>query len=192
MVCVSVAIWVGGRAAGSLCAAGTLGLDWTPSLLGLPSWTLLTDSSLREMLWEEDDSMALYTLIHMSSVSFCSLSNSLRMSLLLMPMTIRSLQITCRGLLGSKIWEAVHIHKISPALKRDRDHENPTILLHLLSCDPQVMWPSHCTIGKVHVTWVKCLVCFNRVSERYIHSYILYLVWKGIMCILWLCKEYFD
>ena len=32
---------------------------------------------------------------------------------------------------------------------------------------------SHSTIEKVHVTWMKRLVCFNLVSERYIHSYIM-------------------
>ena len=35
-----------------------------------------------------------------------------------------------------------------------------------------VMWPCHSIIEKVHATWTKCLVCFNFVSERYIHSYI--------------------
>ena len=39
-----------------------------------------------------------------------------------------------------KIWEALHSHKRSLALNRDRGHEIPTILLQLLSHDPEVMW----------------------------------------------------
>ena len=32
---------------------------------------------------------------------------------------------------------------------------------------------SHSTIEKVHFTWMKRLVCFNLVSERYLHFYIM-------------------
>ena len=38
-----------------------------------------------------------------------------------------------------KIREALHIHKRSPALNRDRGQEIPAILLQLLSRDPPVM-----------------------------------------------------
>ena len=67
-----------------------------------------------------------------------------------------------------KIWEALHIHKRSPTINLDRGHEIPLILLQLLSRDPH-----HSTIKKVQVTWMKRLVCFNLVSERYIHFYIM-------------------
>ena len=41
-----------------------------------------------------------------------------------------------------KIREAPQIHKRSPALNRDQDHEITPILLQLLSRDPQIMWPA--------------------------------------------------
>ena len=43
---------------------------------------------------------------------------------------------------------------------------SPPSYSQLLSRDPQVMRPA-----KSHLTWTKCLVCFNLVSEIYIHSY---------------------
>ena len=51
---------------------------------------------------------------------------------------------------------------------RDPAHPTPT----------PVTWPSwhvtsHSTIEKVRETWTKHLVCFNLVSERYIHCYIM-------------------
>ena len=39
-----------------------------------------------------------------------------------------------------KIWEALHIHKRSPAL--NLDNEIRAILLQHLSCDPEVIWPA--------------------------------------------------
>ena len=61
-----------------------------------------------------------------------------------------------------KFWEALHIHKRSPALKRDRSYETPPPYPTPIP----VTWPSdhvisQSTIEQVHVTWMKHLGMFQ-------------------------------
>ena len=74
-----------------------------------------------------------------------------------------------------KIQEALHIHKRSAALRRD--HEIPPILLQLLPCDHQVMWPA--TLPSKQSMWHGRSVWY--VSTLFLRDIFIFTSWDLLL-----------